>query len=335
MGDDLYEALNKALLKIPTSSVVDLQEMHSSLKIVPKAIMAFLIKELTPLEDKTNKEIKLPWKDNTFMLINKEGPDIYGGHIREGGKILHEFDLTAIPQLGAHIMSTLELYDADFKDDEKAEEKPEAAEGVDMQQKVNQLEQKINETQIKLLENKVNDLMRVVAQNKATAPVKSTSKTEGLTKAGTMPTMPKPPRAGSMGGVTGTKAGILGTKTAATDKMAKPPRGMNNPDLKVKPLTTKPQAAPKATASTKPMGKSEDSKKTLFFEKTEDSKCADCGQPDVKNGKLVRCACFKALSEPSVKKTENGMIVKFGEDWDKESVETLYKSLMGSKNGRK
>lgn len=111
MGAELLESLNKALVKLNTKSVVDLEELHSAIKTVPKSIIAFLMRELKDMKQEETKEITLPWAENAMMTITKMGDDVFRGDIVRDSKIIHEFDLTAIPQLAAHLMSTFELYD--------------------------------------------------------------------------------------------------------------------------------------------------------------------------------------------------------------------------------
>lgn len=332
MGEQPYEALAKALDKIPTKSVVDLQELHASLKVVPKALISFLIKELKPIPEHGNKEIDLPFKENCFLLVNKQTADVYNGHIRDGGKIIHEFRLTALPQLAAHIMSTFELYeDSQMGPDQSEKSKPEeksAKEDSSVHERIDELEQKLNDTQMQMLNDKVDDLMRVVAHSKESKAPELTIKTDELDKAGLMPAMPAPPKAGSAGGVKEPKTGIMGDKTPATDANLKPSK-MKLPNLKAPGTAAKaPQTGPKVP---NPFVKS----LKMSLNKSQNSTCPDCGESEIKSGTPVRCACFKALSEPVIKAEGAAISMSFKEDWDTDSIEMLYKSLMSRANGRK
>lgn len=343
MGEQPYEALAKALDKIPTKSVVDLQELHASLKVVPKALISWLIKELKPLKAHENVEIQLPFQDNCYMLINKQMNDVYNGHIRDGGKIIHEFKLTALPQLAAHIMSTFELYDEEQVNDDtnyqpkddvpKAEAPKEYSQenSAVQDERIDALEQRLNDTQMQMLNDKVDDLMRVVANSKEQSKPELTIKTDELDKAGLMPAMPTPPKAGSSGNVAVPKTGIMGNKTPATDANLKPSK-MKLPNLKT-PAMAGP-AAPK-TASPKPSASPFIKSLKMSLNKSQNSTCPDCGECEIKSGTPVRCACFKALSEPVIKNEGAAISLSFKEDWDTDSIEMLYKSLMSRANGRK
>jgi len=51
--------------------------------VVPKSVVAFLLKELSPMEKEGAKEIDLPFGDNAMMQINKKDNDVYSGAIVE------------------------------------------------------------------------------------------------------------------------------------------------------------------------------------------------------------------------------------------------------------
>src|ERR1039458_7538448 len=110
LGPELYESLTKALVKLNTKSVVDLEELHSAIKTAPKSVIAFLMRELKDMNNDETREISLPWEENCLMIISKMDSDVYKGRIVKDSKVVDDFDLTAIPQLAMHLMSTFELY---------------------------------------------------------------------------------------------------------------------------------------------------------------------------------------------------------------------------------
>jgi len=338
IGVQVYEALNKAIVKLGTKSVVDITELHDSLKIVPKSIIAFLMKELTSMKKDEAKEVKLPWEENAIMLINKKDDDVYAGHIARDGKIQHEFKLCSIPQLAAHLMSFSEIYNEDGQGKESA--KPEESKSIN--------EIKGLKDHLKSLDERINTLMMMVAGHVAANNIEKVSKEEieksdkaidknvvepsikkkflkslkaySLSKAGLAPTMPSPPKAGTkVGGMQGiTKEGLHGPKTESTDTSTHQFR-----QLKQNPYLKAPKehlSQPKQPKQPKTLAASE---KILTFKKSELSNiCADCGE--VASG----CACFRALSKPEIKKTEKDNITfKFGSDWDADAVLALYKSI--------
>ena len=80
---------------------------------------------------------------------------------------------------------------------------------------------------------------------------------------------------------------------------------------------------PKPVTAPNPAAGLKASEKELTFTKSELSgKCEDCGQP------VSYCACFRVLSKPEIKKSENGNVtLKLKSDWDQESVSALYFSI--------
>ena len=134
-----------------------------------------------------------------------------------------------------------------------------------------------------------------------------------------MPTMPKPPKAGSNAGMQGiTHGGIHGPKTAATDlnphKIQTAPK---NPNLK----------APKAQGMQPSQPKQPKQPKAQSALKTENCTCTDCGEVLIKNSEYIGCACFKAMTTPLLKKTEEGVIIRFDESWDFDSRWAFFKTL--------
>jgi hypothetical protein len=161
-------------------------------------------------------------------------------------------------------------------------------------------------------------------------PVKKSQKEKiakaigALKKAGLAPGMPKPPKpgvhAGSQQGIT--QAGFHNPKTAESDMSANRAQTKEklNPDLKSGATLAaqhglpKPPKQPKMSLTLKSEGM--------------DSKCLDCGEPDFVHGKFTKCACFKAMSTPEIKKSEKGTLTfSFGPDWDEDNQIALWHSL--------
>jgi len=313
LGDSTYEALNKAIVKLGTKSVVDITELHDALEIAPKSIVAFLVKETSDMKKDEAKEVKLPWDSEATLLLNKHDEDVYAGRISKAGKVAHEFALCSIPQLAAHLLSFSEMYE-----EAASEAAPVSDELKD---------------QLKALDSKINALMSMVASGLSKAEltldkemVKPHAKKQlikglknlSLKKAGLGPKMPSPPKAGTkVGGSQGiTQAGLHGDKTPHSDFRAKPTQ-MKNPSAKIPKPAVKQPEAPKLAAS----------EATMTVHKSELSgKCSDCKQS------VISCACFRVLSKPEVKKTEGSSVtLKFKSDWDKETIHALFKSIKRTK----
>lgn len=296
MGEELYESLRKSLVKLGTKSVVDLSELHSAVKTVPKSIIAFLMGKLKDLEKDETKEIDLPWEENSKMTVTKRDADVYQGKIVRDSKVVHEFQLTAIPQLAAHLMSTFELYD-------------------DMGSNNDDLSEKL-----KSLEEKINSLMMLVvaqgglskSEGKKINSLEFLRHVKSLKKGGLAPKMPSPPEPGTkVGGNQGiTQAGFHGDKTEHSDVQTKPITQLKNPYLK--PAQPHDMMKPEKTITVK--------KSDLY------NLCEDCNQT------AAYCSCYRAFSMPEIKKSEETKVtLKFGGDWDEEAVKSLHLSIIRGK----
>lgn len=306
IGEELCESLNKALVKLGTKSVVDLEELHSAIKTVPKSILAFLMKELKDLKKDETKEVRIPWDNSASMVVTKLDADVYKGKIFKDSKVIHEFDLTAMPQLAAHIMSCFEIYD---EHDEESSSSSSSS-SHELRDRVASLENKIDSLLMGWASRR-EDVSK--AEVKKTEESKKGKIVKALKKAGIGPKMPSPPRAGTkVGGNAGTtKMGLHGDKTPHSDLNAKPKTQTANPYMKGAANTAK-----------------SEKEKILILNKSDlDSSCGDCGN------KISDCVCFKALSKPEIKKSEDGkVILKFRSDWDMEAVAALYKSVKRRKS---
>ncbi len=316
LGDQVFEALNKSIVKLGTRSVVDIGELHAALNIAPKSIVAFLMKNIASMKVNEAKEINLPWDDKAFMLVNKKAQDVYMGHIAKNGQIEHEFDNCSIPQLSAHILSAFELYD-EVPGHEKQEEKhsPDEVAGI--------------KAHLQALEAKINALIMLAVSAPPQQLIQKSQKEEmikaihALKKAGIAPSMPKPPRpgvhSGSQQGIA--QSGFHGDKTASTDSHPNKVQSAVklNPQLKTGDKLAAKNGLPQQPKQPKLA-------MTLKSENAS-SKCLDCGEPDFVNGKFQKCSCFKAMSNPTVKKSEASVTFSFGSDWDDDNRIALWHSL--------
>lgn len=138
-----YLPLMKSIVKQASASVVDISELHDSLKIIPKAIMTFVMQATKDMDSEHAKEVKIPWEENAIMLINKTTDDVYKGHFTQDGKVVHEFELCSIPQLCAHLLSFSEMYDQ-VPDSEVAAEPEQPPQQDDIREHLKALDGKIN-----------------------------------------------------------------------------------------------------------------------------------------------------------------------------------------------
>lgn len=112
LGEDFMESLSKVELWKPgTKSTIDHEELRTALQIVPRTVMALLIKELVPMSISENKTIDLFVSGNAKLEVTKHERDVYSGQILQDNKQVVEFKLRALPGVGLIIMSAFELYD--------------------------------------------------------------------------------------------------------------------------------------------------------------------------------------------------------------------------------
>jgi len=112
LGEDFFESLAKVELWKPgTRSTIDHEELKTALQIVPRTVIALLIKELVPMRVGDTKEVALFVGTNALMRVTKHERDVYSGEIEEDNKKVVEFKLRALPGVGLVIMSAFELYD--------------------------------------------------------------------------------------------------------------------------------------------------------------------------------------------------------------------------------
>lgn len=368
LGEELYQKLEKAIVKMPTRSVVDIQEVHSALRIAPKSVMTFLMKETNGLADGEAKNIKLPFDDNTSMLLNKHTADVYSGHMYRGGKIIHEFQNASIPQLSSHLLSLFELYDEElnYKERSSREESSKESSHKGMA-KDGALDHKFSK-----LEEKVDKLFMLIAQQKPAQVIVNVSDRKGLSKA---EVLKKPYRSEAQRRWAHTEAGKASIDTKEWDKESK---GKKLPDrvkkaLQKAGLMPKMPSTPKAgsnvggtSGTTKGGIHSPKTATTDFNLKAKTQITAPGAKPpsapkptagipkmpamkseyNIKafskseinltcsdcGNQATDCLCLKGLSKPVLlKSTDQYVAFKFENDWDHLSIEALYTSLKKTK----
>ena len=137
LGKDFFESLTKfELWKPGTRTTVDHEEIKTALMIVPRTIMALLIRELTPMQLGETKEIQLPVGQHaqSMVRLTKHERDVYSGEVLEDNKMIVDFKYRSIPGIGLVIMSAFELYDT-----EKLAEEHKQAPAEDVTQKLQHL----------------------------------------------------------------------------------------------------------------------------------------------------------------------------------------------------
>jgi hypothetical protein len=114
LGEDFFEVLEKSdIAKINSKSATSIDEMATGLKIVPRAVMSFLISSLSSLEIGNGKDFELPFGQGVHLQITKKDADQYSGYIYKNGKKINEFLDKSIPGVGLILMTSLELYEVE------------------------------------------------------------------------------------------------------------------------------------------------------------------------------------------------------------------------------
>lgn len=151
LGDSFFEDLQKfEIIKPQTETAVDHEEMATALQIVPRAVMGWLVKNLSDMKEGENKTLPLPFAktEGATLSLKKLVNDVYSGDIIRNGKVANKFLYRTIPGIGLIILTTFELYEID--DLEKTPEQR----GVDLD-----IDKKIKE----IVEEKLN-LRRMIEQ---------------------------------------------------------------------------------------------------------------------------------------------------------------------------
>lgn len=317
LGDDFLESLQKfELWKPGTNTTLDHEEIKTALHIVPRTIMSLLIRELTPMQIGEHKQFILPvGLPEAKVLIDKHERDVYSGEIQQDNKRMVDFKYRSIPGVGLVIMSAFELYDMDKLEEPKQEL------AVGAEEKI----QKLIEERLAL-----HDLVNRVVDNRLAQKdaihklmlMKLTEELEAARKA---------------------RRDISNLTEISKDNAHHNEyfRGMANgmavADATVNKKEPEFVDAPKKKGS--PLKGFLDSRKnkaefSIELAKGENVHCPDCGK-NIFDGKLFSgCICLGDDMERRVfiKKTEDGINVRFSKGWDEENIEMLLE-VMRRKRG--
>lgn len=314
LGEDFVESLEKfELWKPDTRSVTDHNELFQGLRIVPRTIMSLLIKELTPMSIDENKEIKLPVESNSILKVTKHGPDTYSGEIIDNNKKLTEFKFRPIPGVGLVIMSCYELYNVDdlVKPDNTSEDASNKIQRLiderlalrDLIEKVVDKKMMEREAIHKLFMLKLSDSVREMKEK-----AKQVQELRDLNERATPQSDPY---------FQGMTNGLEVANAVVNDKE---PKFVEAPKKKGSPLKD-------FLDSRK--NKIKKNEFAIEMAKGETVSCPDCGK-SIFDGQLFSgCICLGDDREKKVfiKKTEEGIKIRFGRGWDQDNIEMLLEVL--------
>jgi len=293
LGEDFFESLTKfELWKPGTKSTIDHEELKTALQIVPRTIMALLIRELAPMEIGDNHKIQLPVPGGATLNVTKHERDVYSGDISQGSKVIVDFKLRALPGVGLIIMSAFELYDMENLINQN--QAPAGASDPSHQiQKIIDERIALHDLVGKVVDKKImeKEAIHALVLRKLTdmmEPDKSGPKAEA----------PKEEKA----------------------------EFVPNPEMTFSKSAPVKKARPLAEFLDKRKKKNEYS---VVMAKGEQVDCPDCGK-NLFDGKVFAgCICLGDDMERRVfiKKEQDGIKVRFSKGWDEENIEMLLEVL--------
>jgi hypothetical protein len=312
LGKDFLESLQKfELYKPGTRTVVDHEELRTALQIVPRTVMALLIKELTPMNIGENKDIFLPVEEECMMNVQKHERDVYSGEIRKGSKIIVEFKNRAIPGIGLVIMSAFELYDVN----QLADNMNNSSEELDSKiQRLVDERLELHDLIGKVVDKKIlqREAVSKLVLRKLTDAVEESKKIKQLSEI--------------------TQVQQESTATAKEPYFDGMTNGMK---LAESIMTGKEPEFIEVSKGSEKLKKFIELRKTkkpefsIQMSKGETVDCPDCGKNIFDGSVFSGCICLGDDREKKVfiKKTEEGIKVRFGKGWDIDNIEMLLSTL--------
>jgi hypothetical protein len=297
LGGDFFESLAKVELWKPgTKSTIDHEELRTALQIVPRTVIALLIRELAPMKIGETKEIKLPVAENALLRTTKHERDVYSGEIEEDNEKVVEFKLRALPGVGLVIMSAFELYDMDnlINSDAPA---PKENLASDAEYKIqHMIDERLS---LHSLIGKVVD--KKIMEKEAINQLVLAKLTEAIR-------------------MINDKVEVVRSQMGNIEKI-----------VEIEGPVVKKEALPKKQ---RPLQKFLEERKkpkefSVHMAKGESFQCPDCGKNIFNGAGYSGCICMGDDRERKIfmKKSESGIKLRFGRGWDPENIEMLLEVL--------
>lgn len=342
LGEDFLESLNKVELWKPgTKSTTDHEEIRTALQVVPRTVMALLIRELAPMKVGDNKAIHLFVPGDATLNVTKHERDVYSGDIVQVSKKIAEFKFRSLPGVGLVIMSTFELYDMDNlinspPQNPQVPTPPLPGDQGDIALRVQKMiddRLALHDLVGQVVDKKImeRDAVHQLVLRKLTDLVKETDKIK-KDIASVTAIAKDPGNANADEYLRGMANGLEVANSIANKKepeFVEPPKDMS-PPKQMEKSAEKPKK-PLAAFLEKTKKKNEYS---VVMAKGEQVHCPDCGK-NIFDGKAFSgCICLGADMERKVfiKKEQDGIKVRFSKGWDEENIEMLLEVLR-KKNG--
>jgi len=310
VGDDFLETLSKTELYKPNANIsIDIEDIRIGLKVVPRVIMSLLIQELTPMKIGQSKSFPLMLGNNAILSTTKHDTDTYSGSIVDNGAVVVNFKFRPLPGVGLVIMSAFELYDIEESKKEIPKHFSESAE-VNVQKLIDE-RMALHHMVSQCVEKKL--MEREAIQQLFMAKIKEAMESKPLHISPLNQVIHNVPSPNE-------NSGKLAEALSASEKVI-PIEKSKKKESPLKGFLDK---------------KSSKKKNELEFKvlKADDLNCPDCRQELFKSGLYVGCICMGPDKDNKVfiKKSENGVKIRFPKSWDKDNIELLL-DLLRRKNG--
>lgn len=331
LGEDFMESLAKVELWKPgTRSTIDHEELKTALQIVPRTVMSLLIRELAPMAVGETKEVNLFVAGNAMMRVTKHERDVYSGEIEQDNKKVVDFKFRALPGVGLVIMSAFELYDMEnlinasdrnmqnpMVEDAEAKVQRMIDERISMTDLVNKVvDRKMMERQAihEMMMTKLTDelqAMKSIAAAQQEVIIDHQNKHRQIADLREMQERTTPQTEEYFRGMTN------GLEVANATVNNHEPKFVE-PQKKVRPLKEFLEGRKK-----KP------SEFSIQVAKGETISCPDCKKNIFDGAVFSGCICLGDDRERKVfiKKSEDGIKVRFSRGWDQENIEMLLEVL--------
>lgn len=328
LGEDFFESLSKVELWKPgTKSTLDHEEIRTALQIVPRTVISLLIRELSPMNIGETKEIVLEVGSSSAldakMRVTKHERDVYSGEIEQDNKKIAEFKFRSIPGVGLVIMTAFELYDMENLINSSNTPRPNPA--IPPQMPIPLASQVTEEMGLKvqkLIDERMalHDLVSKVVDKRMTEKdaikdIMMMRLTEELHKQkeqiSNLAAISKQ-SAHSDEYLRGMANGVEVINATVHNKEPK----FIDPPKKKRPLTEF-------------LEKRKKKEYEVHLSKGETVSCPDCGK-NIFDGQLFSgCICLGQDMERKIfiKKSEDGIKVRFSKGWDQENIEMLLEVL--------
>jgi hypothetical protein len=309
------------LYKIGSNTILDPEEIRIGLKVVPRAVMSMLISELVPMEINCHRDIKLPFGKSAYIAVNKNAADDFTGSVYDNNKLVYDFRNRSIPGLGIILLSTFELYDMEelSKPNKQTEDTDKKIQNlIDQRMELHSLVARVVED--KLAQREV---LHKLMMNKLTEAMKAKDQIAEVRKIQEQSTPKSDPYFRGM---------TNGMEVANSIASGKEPNFVDA----LKTLDIKPEDIAKKESSkkTSPLKAFLDRKKKpqefrVEMAKSETVDCPDCGKTVFGHGAFSACICYGQDRNRKIwiKKSEDGISLKFSRGWSEDNIEMLLETL--------